>query len=134
MRKKLLRYVILAVLLALPWPGPASAQKSEPWSTFRGNPQRTGNTDGLPGPTSPKILWAHKSRDHHLSSPVVFGDRLFIAGLTGFNSGYVSCFSTDPTAKERVLWSKSAPLLRLPTVSSPAIMEGRIVFGDGMHQ
>src|SRR5260221_3558781 len=126
MRNKLLRYVILAVLLALPLPTPVTAQKAEPWSTFRGNPQRTGNTDGLPGPTAAKVLWAHKSRDHHLSSPVVIGDRLFVAGLTGFNIGYVSCISTEPDAKERVLWSKSAPLLRLPTVSSPAIMDGRI--------
>src|ERR1700693_5961434 len=119
MRKKQLRYVILAVLLALPLPGPASAQKSEPWSTFRGNPQRTGNTDGLPGPTTAKVLWVHKSRDHHLSSPVVVGDRLYTAGLTGFNVGYVSCFNTDVKPKDRVLWSKSTPLVRLATVSSP---------------
>jgi outer membrane protein assembly factor BamB len=125
---------LFAIVLPLLLTAPAAAQKSAPWSTFRGNPQRTGNTDGLSGPTAAKVLWVHKSRDHHLSSPVVVGDRLYLAGLTGFNVGYMSCFNTQPKPKDRVLWSKSTPLLRLPTVSSPALIDGRIVFGDGMHQ
>jgi outer membrane protein assembly factor BamB len=127
-----MRYSLLVILLV--FAAPALAQKSEPWSTFRGNPQRTGNTDGLPGPQTAKILWTYKSKDHHLSSPVPFGGRLLLSGLTGFNIGYVSRISTEPGAKERVIWSKTTPLLKLPTVSSPAIMDGRIVFGDGMHQ
>jgi outer membrane protein assembly factor BamB len=126
----MMRAVFAVALVALS-AAPAAAQ---PWATFRGNPQRTGNTDGKPGPQSAKILWVHKSRDHNLSSPVILGDRLLITGLTGFNLGYINCLSTDPAAKERVLWSKTTPLLKLPTVSSPAVLGSAIVFGDGMHQ
>jgi outer membrane protein assembly factor BamB len=124
----------IAWSLLLSLSAPAMAQKSESWATFRGNAQRTGNTDGLPGPASAKVLWVHKSRDHNLSSPVIFGDRLVITGLTGFNLGYVNCLSTDPKAKERIIWTKTTPLLKLPTVSSPAVLGSAIVFGDGMHQ
>jgi outer membrane protein assembly factor BamB len=129
------RRTLLAISLLLLLIAPAPGQSVAPWATYRGNPQRTGNTDGKPGPTGPKVLWAYKSKDHHLSSPVPLADdRLMLAGLTGFNSGFVSCLNTDPTAKQRIAWSKSAPLLKLPTVSSPAVMGGTLVFGDGMHQ
>src|SRR6516165_347422 len=113
---------------------PALAQKSEPWSTFRGNAQRTGSTDGLPGPQAAKVLWAYKSPDHHMSSPVPMGDRLLLSGLTGFNVGFVNCISTEIKPKKRELWTKTTPLLKLPTVSSPALLDGAIIFGDGMHQ
>jgi outer membrane protein assembly factor BamB len=125
---------VFLVLLACLMPLPIAAQEPAAWATFRGNSQRTGNTDGKPGPASAKILWVHKSKDHNLSSPVIFGDRLLISGLTGFNIGYVNCLSTDPAAKERIVWTKSQPLLKLPTVSSPAVLGSAIVFGDGMHQ
>ena len=37
-----------------------SASAAEPqWTTYRGNAQRTGNTDGKPGPASPAVLWVH---------------------------------------------------------------------------
>ena len=52
-----------------------------------------------------------------------------------FNVAQFSCLSTAPDAKERTLWSKTAPYLKLPTVSSPALTkDGYLVFGDGMHQ
>lgn len=106
----------------------------EPWATYRGNPQRTGNTDGKAGPASPKVLWAYKAKEHFLASPVPVGDRLFISGLGAFNVASFVCLSSDPKASKRVLWTKSAPYLKLPTVSSPGIDKGRLVFGDGMHQ
>src|SRR5262249_12977186 len=37
-----------------------------PWSTHRGNPQRTGADDG-PGPTKPNVLWVHKTEDHFIA-------------------------------------------------------------------
>src|SRR5207302_10759510 len=40
----------------------------------------------------------------------------------------------DPRAARRVAWSKGTPYLKLPTVSSPAISDGKLIFGDGMHQ
>jgi outer membrane protein assembly factor BamB len=129
-----MRRALLAIAVALLIAHPLLAQQPEPWATFRGNPQRTGNTDGQNGPAAAKVLWVHKSKDHNLSSPVIFGDRLLTSGLTGFNIGFVNCLSTDPAAKERIVWTKSQPLLKLPTVSSPAVMGTNIVFGDGMHQ
>src|SRR5262245_15335789 len=71
----------------------------EPWCTYRGNEQRTGNTDGLPGPKEPKILWVVKSNDHYIASPVPWQDRLYISGLGSFNTAHFACLSTDPTAK-----------------------------------
>jgi outer membrane protein assembly factor BamB len=113
----------------------ASAQPVEPWATYRGNAQRTGNTDGIAGPQEPKVLWVLKSKDHYIASPVPAGDRLFVSGLGAFNVAHFACLSTTPDAKERMLWSKTAPYLKLPTVSSPALTKGgQLVFGDGMHQ
>jgi outer membrane protein assembly factor BamB len=107
---------------------------AEPWSTYRGNPERTGNTDGKPGPAQPKALWVVKSPEHFVSAPVPAGDRLFLSGLGAFNVSTFHCFATDPAARERTLWTKSTPYLKLPTVSSPALHGGSLVFGDGMHQ
>ncbi len=110
------------------------AQSPDAWSTYRGNAQRTANTDGVAGPTTPKVLWALKSKEHYIASPVPMGNRLFVSGLGAFNLGNFSCLTTEPGVKARVLWSKSTPYLKLPTVSSPAIFKNYLIFGDGMHQ
>jgi outer membrane protein assembly factor BamB len=112
--------------------GPALAV--EPWATYRGNVGRTGCTDNQPGPTTPKVLWVHKSREHFIAAPVPHGKQLFVSSLGAFNVAHFSCLDTDPGAKTRILWSKSTPYLKLPTVSSPGLFRGRLVFGDGMHQ
>ncbi len=122
---------LLAILLAA---SPAHAQTPEPWATYRGNPQRTACTDGQPGPAAPKILWALKSKDQYIASPVPVGNRLYVSGLGAFNTGNFKCLSTDPTAKTRELWMKSTPYLKLPTVSSPGLFKNYLIFGDGMHQ
>src|SRR5262249_31459653 len=104
------------------------------WATYRGNPERTGNTDGKAGPATPKVLWVLKTKEHHIASPVPAGDRLIVSGLGAFNVAAFSCLSAEPAAKERLLWTKTTPYLKLPTVSSPGVVQGRLVFGDGMHQ
>jgi outer membrane protein assembly factor BamB len=105
-----------------------------PWTTYRGNPERTGNTDGQAGPATPKVLWVLPSREHFVASPVPAGDRVYISGLGPFNVPTFYALALDPKAPQRVVWSKSTPALKLPTVSSPAVVNGRLVFGDGMHQ
>src|SRR5262245_24221435 len=105
-----------------------------PWTTYRGNPQRTGNTDGKAGPGKPEVLWAQKGQEHYVASPVPVGDRLIVSGLSGFNIPSVAALETTAEAPKRVAWSKSVPVLKLPTVSSPALHEGLLIFGDGMHQ
>jgi outer membrane protein assembly factor BamB len=112
----------------------SEASAVEPWATYRGNPQRTGNTDGKAGPASPKIAWVFKSKDHFIASPVPSGKGLFVSGLGAFNAASFLCLDMEPKNRKRVLWSKSGPYLKLPSVSSPALDKGRLIFGDGMHQ
>ncbi|MCI0680741.1 MAG: PQQ-binding-like beta-propeller repeat protein [Gemmataceae bacterium] len=128
---------ICALILSLVFVSGARAQG--PWSTYRGNPQRTGHADSQAGPATPKVLWVHKSKDHYIASPLPAGDRLFVSGLGAFNIANFTCLNADPKAKDRVLWNKTTPYLKLPTVSSPALSgsmlaRDRIIFGDGMHQ
>lgn len=126
---------LLCTLALLGLPGAASsAEIPGPWATYRGNPQRTGNTDGAAGPAAPRVLWAVKSQEHFIAAPVPLGDRLYVAGLGGFNVPTLHCLAAGPNATPRTAWTKTTPLLKLPTVSSPAVADGKLVFGDGMHQ
>jgi outer membrane protein assembly factor BamB len=125
-------FVSLCVLCVVVVSLPAGA--AEPWTTYRGNPQRTGSTDGMPGPQAAKVLWALPAKDHFIASPVPAGDRLFISGLGPFNVTTFYSITLDPKATQRAVWSKSTPYFKLPTVSSPAVVDGKLIFGDGMHQ
>jgi outer membrane protein assembly factor BamB len=120
----------IAVLIAA---STALTQSPEPWSTYRGNPQRSAS-DGQAGPTKGDVLWAHKSRDNFIASPLPVGNRLYVSALGAFNTGNFACLSTDSKVKTRVLWTKQTPYLKLPTVSSPGVFKNWLVFGDGMHQ
>src|ERR1051325_1616842 len=124
--------LLLAVLTASSTA--AFAQSPEPWSTYRGNAQRTGSTDGLRGPMKPNVLWALKSKDHYIAAPLPVGNRLYVSGLGAFNLGHFACLATEPGAKTRVLWTKTTPYLKQATVSSPALFKNWLIFGDGMHQ
>src|SRR5437868_5660977 len=89
---------------------PAFAADPAPWATYRGNPQRTGNTDNQPGPAAPVVLWSVKSQDHFVASPAVIGDKLYISGLGGFNRPTISLFPlAGKGPKVEPFWSKSAP-------------------------
>ena len=116
--------------------GEISAADPAAWATYRGNPQRTGNTDNQPGPDKPAVLWAVKSaQENFVAAPVPLGDRVFLSALGGFNRPVVSVFPLAPKGPmPEPAWSKTAPYLKLPSVSSPAADRGVIVFGDGMHQ
>jgi outer membrane protein assembly factor BamB len=124
--------LILGVLCAFAPLREVSA--AEGWTTYRGNPQRTGCTDGMPGPASAKVLWVLPAKEHFVASPLPFGDRLYVSGLGPFNVAVFSALATDPKADKRTVWSKSTPYLKLPVVSTPAVADGKLIFGDGMHQ
>jgi outer membrane protein assembly factor BamB len=112
----------------------ALAAGAEPWTTYRGDARRSGSDDGKAGPAAPRVLWAMKAKEHFIAAPVVWGDRLFVSGLSFINTSVFYCLDTAPAAKKRVVWTKRSPELELPTVSSPAFMGNTLVFGDGMHQ
>jgi outer membrane protein assembly factor BamB len=109
------------------------APAAEPLSTYRADPQRSGS-DGSAGPAAPKVLWFWKSSDHFIATPVAHKDQLFVSGLGGFNVPVLTCLNVDAKAVKRVAWTKTTPYLKLPTVSSPAVHDGKLIFGDGMHQ
>ena len=112
----------------------SSAADATPWATYRGNPQRTGNTDGKPGPEKPAVLWVVKSQDHFVASPVPVGLNVFVAGLGAFNRPTVALYPADGSGEPKPAWSRTAPYLKLASVSSPAVAGNLVVFGDGMHQ
>ncbi len=102
------------------------------WNTYRGNPQRTGNTDGKAGPDKPSVLWAVASQDHFIAAPVPVGEHLFASGFGAFNKPTVQLLPVSDGKKP--LWARTAPALKLATVSSPAVSGNVLVFGDGLHQ
>lgn len=107
---------------------------AEPWATYRGNPQRTGNTDNTAGPEKPAILWSVKSTDHFIASPVPVKDSVYVAGIGAFNRPSAHLFPFNAKNPPVPIWTKSAPYLKLASVSSPAVSGELLVFGDGLHQ
>jgi len=105
-----------------------------PWATYRGNPERTGNTDNKPGPEKPGVLWVVKSQDHFVASPVPVQDNVYLAGIGAFNRPTISLYPFGAKGAAQPTWTKSAPYLKLASVSSPAVVGDYLVFGDGMHQ
>src|SRR4051794_32703560 len=105
-----MKHALIALLIAA---GPASA--AEPWATYRGNPQRTGNTDGRPGPDKPAVLWVLKpddaqQKDDYIAAPVPVGDGVYVAGRGGLNRPVAGLFRLDSKASppERI-WTLTAP-------------------------
>jgi outer membrane protein assembly factor BamB len=130
-----MRFALVALLVAS---APASAADPGPWATHRGNPQRTGCTDGKPGPDKPAVLWVLKpddvqKRDDYIAAPVPIGDNVYVAGRGGLNRPVIGVYRTGAKGPEPV-WSLSAPYLKRVSVSSPAVGGNLLVFGDGMHQ
>lgn len=107
---------------------------AEPWATYRGNPARTGNADGVAVPDSPKILWAIKANDQFIASPVPVGDGVYFSRLGAFNQPRLGVYPLASAGEPKAVWTKAVPYLRLASVSSPSQAGNLLVFGDGMHQ
>jgi len=114
--------------------GHSFAAEPGPWGTYRGNPQRTGNTDNTAGPEKPAVLWVVKSQDHFVAAPVPVKDAVYIAGIGAFNRPSATLFPAAGGNPPKPVWVKSAPYLKLASVSSPAVSGDYLIFGDGMHQ
>jgi outer membrane protein assembly factor BamB len=121
----------MAVLSALGASLAGLSLQERDWSAHRGGPGRTGSVDGKPGPSSPKVLWVVRSKEHFIAPPSPEGNRLFACVMGAFNTGAIRTFEL---ADGKPGWSRSAPLIRMPTVCSPSIVGGKVVFGEGMHQ
>ncbi len=135
MRTGLAQKLFLSSLCALCVFVVNTSSAAEPgWTMYRGNAQRTGNVDGKPGPANPAVLWVHSSKEHFIASPTPAGDRVFFTGLGPFNVSTFYCFATAPKAEPRTLWTKTTPFIKMPSVSSPAVVGDKLIFGDGMHQ
>ncbi len=110
------------------------------WLTYRGSAARLGTLDRDFRPIlKPKVLWTYKTPENFIAAPVPEKNILFVSALGGFNSAqiYAINMQEDPTTKRKAgetLWSKSSPFIKLPTVSSPAVFNNVVIFGDGMHQ
>ena len=103
----------LCVLCALC--GEINAADPGPWATYRGNPQRTGNTDNQAVPDKPGVLWVLKSQDHFVAAPVPIGaERVYVSALGAFNRPTISVFPFAAKASTpEPAWSRSAPFLKL---------------------
>jgi outer membrane protein assembly factor BamB len=112
----------------------SQAQAQSNVATYRGNLARTGCADGVAGPLKPKVLWARKSADHYLASPVIVDKTLYLASIGALNTSNLTAFAIEGKDEDRVQWSKSSPYLKLPIASAPTVHDGLVVFGDGMHQ
>lgn len=122
--------IVAFVAIAFALAAPVQAE----WTSHRGGPERTGCSDGKPGPKSLKVQWVHRGREQFVASPVADGNSLFVSGLGAFNTASFQCLNIADASGAKVRWSKAPPSLKLPLVSSPAITDGKLIFGDGMHQ
>ena len=89
-----MRLMTTAALLLFASSFGLAQDKPGPWSTYRGNPQRTGNTDGMAGPAEPKVLWAYSSKDHYVAAPVPAGANILFPGLGPFNRPNLAALPT----------------------------------------
>jgi len=111
--------------------------KGDPWSAFRGGPERTGSAPLARGPIArPRLRW-HFAGDGPLtafdSSPAVVGNRVYIGAShpSVLSSSTGSLYALDLTTGARV-WRETGPALR-PIFSSPAVNADRLVSGEGYH-
>lgn len=95
------------------------------WPTFRMDRARTGS-DGLPVPETIRQVWAYREpilRAGFCASPAVSEGRVY----TGCENGRLYCLDT---ASGRLRWTSRA---RYEVFSSPAVADGKVFFGEGLH-
>lgn len=122
-----MRPTTLALLLAVSTPALAVD-----WTQGNANPARTNCNDDIPGPTSPKIVYIHVGQEHYFAQPTPLKNRLVATGIGSFNTP--SLLLLDPAETKDLVWNKIPPVLNQPLAGAAAVSNGRIIFGDGMHQ
>jgi outer membrane protein assembly factor BamB len=105
------------------------------WATFRGGPVRLGTADDRPLSGRPEVRWRHKEKGSQVidfsSSPALVSGKVYVgsAQVSVFaSSGAIHCFDG----------ATGDPVWRTPTAqqvfSSPAVANGRLYCGEGLHQ
>lgn len=103
------------------------------WPGFGGNAERTGNLDGQAGPEKANERWRFVDPESQAmsidASPAVCGGHVFIGGGRSSpfgNTGKMYCLDL----KGNLIWEfKTAKWI----FSSPAVSDGRVYFGEGLH-
>jgi outer membrane protein assembly factor BamB len=112
-----------------------SSLVTETWPTFRGGLTRTGNTDQQPGPQAGEEIWVFRDLDFRTgnfsSSPAVTGDRIYVGSAQAdiFSSGGI-VYCLDAGSGE-MIWKFQTTR---EIFSSPAVVDGRVYIGEGLHQ
>ena len=118
--------------------GRASAAASEmragsDWTAFRGGPSRRGAILDAPEPNLPDTVWSFKTDAKIIfASPAVVGNRVYVttADKGVFSDrGALLCLDAETGAE---VWRYSPGGFRA-TFSSPAVKDGFIVCGEGLH-
>ncbi|NLF30067.1 MAG: PQQ-binding-like beta-propeller repeat protein [Planctomycetes bacterium] len=113
----------------------AAAEAGTSWPLLRGSPARRGYAGGAE-PAAGNVVWAFKDDgrkiDTFYSSPAVVGNRVYATGALSeyfTDRGAVYCLDAD---SGNVVWSYGEGGYRA-TFSSPAVAEGYVVVGEGLH-
>ncbi len=117
---------------ALTEPSPKSPRSPiafipEGWPTSRGSLARLGS-DGTRGPRSGGVNWVGRRDYVFFSSPAICGKYVVAIGSRGDSA---RCFCWDVVTGAEV-WNAGPGDYRM-TLSSPILVDGRIVCGEGVH-
>jgi len=113
----------------------AAAEAGRAWPLFRGSAARRGYAGG-PEPAAGNVLWRFTDKGRNLetfySSPAVVGNRVYVTGaLKGYFTDRGAVYALDADTG-RVVWAYDGGGYRA-TFSSPAVADGRVVVGEGLH-
>ncbi len=107
----------------------------ESWPTFRGDVRRTGNPTDGPGPINSQIAWAFEDDEFRFgdfsSSPAPVEGKVYVGSAQAmvFSSfGVVYCLNADDGG---VIWKFKT---KREIFSSPAVANGRVYIGEGLHR
>src|SRR5262249_20829601 len=99
-----------------------------PWSTYRGNVRRSGNTDGIAGPARPEVIGAIKDTEPCGAAPGPRGADIWRPGLGGSKEGVVSPLPNTQKAPKNTppTGEKGGHLRGPPPASPPAVSDGKV--------
>ncbi len=116
------------------------------WPTFRGGEARAGTSrPDDPGPKAPAVLWVfdpaeRKGRVSFHSSPTVVDGQVYVGGMHEVQTqadGLLCCINAregQSQAPGSLIWRFDAGGTLKPVYSSPTVVGGRVLFGEGYHQ